>query len=302
VSPAEPEVIRAIPVRHWGRWVGAALVLLVVAWLIASALRSHFIDFHQVWKYQFSHLILEGVRNTILVSVLAQAAGIGLGVLFAVMRISKNPVLAAVSSFYIWFFRGTPVLVQLLFWFNGVPSVFKNLTIAIPFTHITLYSTPMVSFMTPFMAAFLGLGLNEGAYMAEIVRAGILSVEEGQTDAALALGMTSGTTMSRIVLPQAMRVILPPTGNEFISMLKTSSLATVVTYGELLRRAGDIYATNLQVVPLLVVASVWYLAITSVASIGQYYVERRFGRGRARELPQTPLQRLRRTLTGRPRL
>jgi polar amino acid transport system permease protein len=302
VSPAEPEVIRAIPVRHWGRWVGAALVLLVVAWLIASALRSHFIDFHQVWKYQFSHLILEGVRNTILVSVLAQAAGIGLGVLFAVMRISKNPVLAAVSSFYIWFFRGTPVLVQLLFWFNGVPSVFKNLTIAIPFTHITLYSTPMVAFMTPFMAAFLGLGLNEGAYMAEIVRAGILSVEEGQTDAALALGMTSGTTMRRIVLPQAMRVILPPTGNEFISMLKTSSLATVVTYGELLRRAGDIYATNLQVVPLLVVASVWYLAITSVASIGQYYVERHFGRGRARELPQTPLQRLRRTVTGRPRL
>ena len=302
MSPTEPEVIRAVPLRHWGRWVGAALVLLVVAWLIASALRSHFIDFHQVWKYQFSHLILEGVRNTILVSVLAQAAGIGLGVLFAVMRISKNPVLAAVSSFYIWFFRGTPVLVQLLFWFNGVPSVFKNLTIAIPFTHITLYSTPMVSFMTPFMAAFLGLGLNEGAYMAEIVRAGILSVEEGQTDAALALGMTSGQTMRHIVLPQAMRVIVPPTGNEFISMLKTSSLATVVTYGELLRRAGDIYATNLQVVPLLVVASIWYLAITSVASIGQYYVERRFGRGRARELPETPLQRLRRTLAGRPRL
>jgi polar amino acid transport system permease protein len=302
VSPAEPEVIRAVPLRHWGRWVGAALVLLVVAWLIASALRSHFIDFQVVWKYLFSHLILEGVRNTIVVSVLAQAAGIGLGVVFAVMRISKNPVLAAVSSFYIWFFRGTPVLVQLLFWFNGVPSVFKNLTIAIPFTHITLYSTPMVNFMSPFMAAFLGLALNEGAYMAEIVRAGILSVEEGQTDAALALGMTSGTTMRRIVLPQAMRVILPPTGNEFISMLKTSSLATVVTYGELLRRAGDIYATNLQVVPLLVVASVWYLAITSVASIGQYYVERRFGRGRARELPQTPLQRLRRTLTGRPRL
>jgi polar amino acid transport system permease protein len=288
--------------RHWGRWVGAALVLLVVAWLIASALRSHFIDFHVVWKYQFSHLILEGVRNTIVVSVLAQAAGIGLGVVFAVMRISKNPVLAAVSSFYIWFFRGTPVLVQLLFWFNGVPSVFKNLTIAIPFTHVTLYSTPMVSFMTPFMAAFLGLGLNEGAYMAEIVRAGILSVEEGQTDAALALGMTSGQTMRHIVLPQAMRVILPPTGNEFISMLKTSSLATVVTYGELLRRAGDIYATNLQVVPLLVVASFWYLAITSVASIGQYYVERRFGRGRARDLPETPMQRLRRTLRGRPRL
>jgi polar amino acid transport system permease protein len=218
------------------------------------------------------------------------------------MRISRNPVLAATSSFYIWFFRGTPVLVQLLFWFNGVPSVFKNLSIAVPFTHLTLYSTPMVMFMTPFMAAFLGLGLNEGAYMAEIVRAGVLSVEEGQTDAALALGMTSGETMRHIVLPQAIRVILPPTGNEFVSILKTSSLATVVTYGELLRRAGDIYATNLQVVPLLVVASIWYLAITSVASVGQYYVERRFGRGRARELPETPLQRLRHTLTRRPRL
>ena len=302
MSRPEPEVIKAVPLRHWGRWVGAGVVALVVAWLIASALRSHFIDFHQVRKYQFSHLILEGVRNTIVVSVLAQAAGIGLGVVFAVMRISRNPVLAAVSSFYIWFFRGTPVLVQLLFWFNGVPSVFKNLTIAIPFTHVTLYSTPMVAFMTPFMAAFLGLGLNEGAYMAEIVRAGILSVEEGQTDAALALGMRSGQTMRHIVLPQAMRVILPPTGNEFISMLKTSSLATVVTYGELLRRAGDIYATNLQVVPLLVVASIWYLAITSVASVGQYYVERRFGRGRARALPATPMQRIRRTLSGRPRL
>ena len=302
MSPAQPEVIRAVSVRHWGRWVGAGAVLLVAAWLVESALRSQFIDFNQVRRYQLSPLILEGVRNTIVVSVLAQSAGIALGVVFAVMRSARNPVLAAVSSFYIWFFRGTPVLVQLLFWFNGVPSVFKNLTIAVPFTHLTLYTTPMVSFMTPFMAAFLGLGLNEGAYMAEIVRAGILSVEEGQTDAALALGMTSGQTLHHIVLPQAMRVIVPPTGNEFISMLKTSSLATVVTFGELLRRAGDIYATNLQVVPLLVVASVWYLAITSVASVGQYYVERRYGRGRARELPETPRQRLRRALARRPRL
>src|SRR5437870_13131807 len=138
--------------------------------------------------------------------------------------------------------------------------------------------------------------------MAECVRAGFLSVGEGQVEAARARGMTSGLSMRRIVLPQAMRVIVPPTGNEFISMLKTSSLATVVTFGELLRRAGDIYATNLQVVPLLVVASVWYLAITSVASLGQYYVERRYGRGRARELPETPRQRLRRALARRPRL
>ena len=170
------------------------------------------------------------------------------------------------------------MLVQLFFWFNGVPLVFKHLTIAVPFTHVTLYTTPMVKFMTPFMAALLGLALNEGAYMAEIVRAGILSVDQGQTEAAQALGMTPAGTMRRIVLPQAMRVIIPPTGNEFISMLKTSSLASVVTYGELLRRASDIYSTNLEVVPLLVVASLWYLAITSVASVGQYFLERRYGR------------------------
>jgi polar amino acid transport system permease protein len=292
----DQDVIRAVPVRHWGRFVSAGIIVLLVVWLGQAALASHFVDFTIVRRYLFSHLILEGLRNTILISVLAQGAGIALGVTFAVMRLSKNPVLSVTASFYIWFFRGTPVLVQLLFWFNGVPGVFKTLTIAVPFTHITLYSTPMVSFMTAFMAAFLGLALNEGAYMAEIVRAGILSVEEGQADAAQALGMTPGLTMRRIVLPQAMRVIIPPTGNEFISMLKTSSLASVVLYGELLRRAGDIYSRNLAVIELLVVASIYYLALTSVASVGQYYLERRFSRGRARALPETPLQRIRRNL------
>jgi polar amino acid transport system permease protein len=274
-----PDHITAIPLRHWGRWVTGALVVLVVVVMVVSAARAHFIDVHQVRKYQFSHLILSGVRNTIVLSVLAQAIGIGLGVMFAVMRISKNPVLRAVSAFYVWFFRGTPVLVQLFFWFNGVPLVFKHLTIAIPLTHVVLYTTPMVKFMTPFMAALLGLGLNEGAYMAEIVRAGFLSVPEGQTDAAYALGLTPALTIRRIVLPQAMRVIIPPTGNEFISMLKTSSLATVVTYGELLNRASSIYSANLQIIPLLVVASLWYLAMTTVASVGQYYLERHYGRG-----------------------
>jgi len=302
VSSTEPEAIRAVPIRHWGRWVSGAVVLLLATWLVQSALRSHFIDFHVVRRFLTKPIILRGLRNTIVLSVLAQATGIVLGVIFAVMRLSRNPVMKVVSAFYIWFFRGTPVLVQLFFWFNGVPSVFKHLTIAIPFTHITLYSKPMVAFMTPFMAAFLGLSLNEGAYMAEIVRAGILSVEEGQVDAAQALGMTSTLTMRRIVLPQAMRVIIPPTGNEFISMLKTSSLAEAITYAELLRVASDIYSTNLQPVPLLVVASIWYLVLTSVASVGQYYLERRFARGRARELPETPFQRIRRNLARAPRL
>jgi polar amino acid transport system permease protein len=271
-------------------------MLLVVAWLVQAGISSHFVDFSIVRRYLFDDLILLGLRNTIIISVLAQGAGVVLGVGFAVMRLSRNPVLSLSSSFYIWFFRGTPVLVQLLFWFNGVPGVFKTVTIAIPFTDVTLYSTPMVDFMTPFMAAFLGLALNEGAYMAEIVRAGILSVDEGQADAAHALGMTPAKTMRRIVLPQAMRVIIPPTGNEFISMLKTSSLASVVLYGELLRRAGTISSRNLAVIELLVVASFWYLLLTSIASVGQYYLERRFSRGRARELPDTPLQRIRRNL------
>lgn len=277
-SPA-PDRIRAVPIRHWGRWVSGGLVLLVAVWLAISAARAHFIDVHVVRKYVFSHLILSGVRNTLLVSILAQVAGIVLGVVLAVMRISKNPVMRAVSAFYVWFFRGTPVLVQLFFWFNGVPLVFKHFTVAVPFTHTVLYTTPMVKFMTPFMAALLGLGLNEGAYMAEIVRAGFLAVPEGQTDAASALGLTGGQTIRRVVLPQAMRVIIPPTGNEFISMLKTSSLATVVTYGELLNRASSIYSSNLQIIPLLVVASLWYLLMTTVASVGQHYLERHYGRG-----------------------
>lgn len=228
--------------------------------------------------------------------------GLVLGLVFAVGRLSKNPVFTALSSFYIWFFRGTPVIVQLFFWFNGVPSVFHNLTLQVPFTHAVLFTTPMVQFMTPFMAALIGLGLNEGAYMAEIVRAGILSVDDGQLEAASALGMTSTKSLRRVVLPQAMRVIIPPTGNEFIAMLKTSSLASIVTYGELLRRAGDIYSTNLQVLPLLIVASIWYLALTSIASIGQYYIERRFARGFQRENDPTALQRLRRAIAEGPRL
>jgi polar amino acid transport system permease protein len=276
-------------------------VLGVAGWLVASAARANFIDVEVVRRFLFSPLILKGVRATLVLALMAQGAGIAIGILAAVMRLSKNPVLTGLSSSYIWFFRGTPVLVQLLFWYNGVPSVFKTLTIAIPFTDITLYSRPMVEFMTPFMAAFLGLSLNEGAYMAEIVRAGVLSVDEGQVDAAQALGMTSTLTLRRIVLPQALRVIVPPTGNEFIAMLKTTSLAGVVLFNDILRRASAIYSTNLEVVALLVVASLWYLVLTSVASVGQYYLERRLARGRARSLPDTPWQRIRRNVTRRPR-
>jgi polar amino acid transport system permease protein len=281
-SPAavEPDAIRAVPVRHRGRWAAGAAALAVVAWVVWSTARSGFIDTADVRRYQFSHLILLGLKATVVLAVAAQAAGIVLGVLFAVLRLSKNKVASWLSGAYIWFFRGTPVLVQLLFWYNGVPSVWKQLTIAVPFTDVTLYSARMVDFMTPFMAAFLGLALNEGAYMAEIVRAGIVSVDDGQVEAAQALGMTPMLTLRRIVLPQAMRVIVPPTGNEFISMLKTTSLASAVAYGELLRRSSDVYSRTLEPVPLLVVVSIWYLLLTTVASAGQHFLERRYGRRR----------------------
>jgi polar amino acid transport system permease protein len=218
------------------------------------------------------------------------------------MRRARNPVSSGLAWFYVWLFRGTPVTVQLLFWFNGVPAVFETLSIKLPFVEGYLYREPMVEFMTPFMAAFLGLALNEGAYMTEIVRGAILSVDPGQVRAAQALGMTQTLTMRRIVLPQAVRVIIPATGNEFISMLKTSSLAILVTYGELLTRARGIYATNLLVIELLIVVSIWYIVLTSVASVGQYYLERRFARGLAEGPAPTPFQRVRAALTRRPRL
>src|SRR4029079_1552251 len=194
----------------------------------------------------------------------------------------------------IWLFRGTPVLVQLLFW-QFISALYPTLSFGIPFGPEVVHCDA-THLITPFTAAILGLGLNEGAYMAEIVRAGIISVDEGQTDAAQALGMSRLQTMRRIVLPQAMRVIIPPTGNETISMLKTSSLVSVIAYAELLYSVQLIYAVNFLQIPLLIVASIWYLIFTSLLSIGQYYIERHFGRGASRNAPLTPLQRLRRRL------
>jgi polar amino acid transport system permease protein len=290
-----PDDLKAIPVRHWGRWVGAAVVILLVLWLLSAAGKSRNIEWGLIPQYLFNNSILQGVANTLFLSVVAQAMGIVLGVLFAVMRQSENPVLKTVASFYVWLFRGTPVLVQLLVWYN-LALVFQTVTLKIPLVDWTIYSAPMNSFMTPLMAALLGLGLNEGAYMAEIVRGGLLSVDEGQTEAAMALGMSSALTLRRVVLPQAMRVIIPPTGNEYISMLKTSSLVFVVNYGDLLSHAQGIYQTNFKIVELLFVCSIWYLVLTTIATIGQSFLERRYARGTARAQRATMLQKIWRNL------
>jgi len=300
VEPVRPEEIKAIPVRHPGRWVAAAIVLFVGVALGKSVATNTRFQWGVVRQYLFTHQILHGILVTVELTVLAMAIGIALGTVLAVMRLSPNPLVSGSSWLYIWFFRGTPVLVQILFWYN-IAALYPRLSLGIPFGPQFIHFSANTLIKT-FVAGVLALGLNEGAYMAEIVRAGMISVEEGQTDAAQSLGMTRLLTMRRIVLPQAMRVIIPPTGNETISMLKTTSLVSVIALAppELLGSVQDVYDRTYQVIPLLLVASIWYLVITTVLTIGQYYLERYFGRGATRELPETPLQRFRRNLRLRP--
>ena len=231
------------------------------------------INWGAVPDYFFDSRILKGVGQTMLLTVTSMVIGIVGGVLLAVMRLSKNPVTSSIAWFYIWFFRGTPVLVQLFVWFN-LGLVFEYINLG------PIYKNYWSDFMTPFLTALLGLGLNEAAYMAEICRAGLLSVDEGQTEASHALGMSHGKTLRRIVIPQAMRVIVPPTGNEIIGMLKTTSLVSAVPYPELLRTPQDIGQPP-STGPHAVLAPLWYLVLTSILSVGQYYVERYYARGPA---------------------
>ena len=277
-----PEEIEAVPVRRPGRWIASLIVLIIAASIVRAIIVNPNFQWGVVGHYLFDHRILSGVLKTIELTVISMIVGILLGVVLAVMRLSPNPLVGGLSWLYIWFFRGTPLLVQLLFWgFAG--ALFHKLNFGVPFGGPVLISASTNSVITAFVAAILGLGLNEGAYMAEIVRAGMISVDEGQTEAAHSLGMSRLQTLRVIVIPQAMRVIIPPTGNETISMLKNTSLVIVLgSVFDLLFAAQQIYAATYQTIPLLIVASIWYLAMTSVLYVGQYFVERRFGRGFSR--------------------
>jgi polar amino acid transport system permease protein len=288
-----PGEIKAVPVRHPGRWIAAGIVAILIVALAHSVATNPRFQWGVVGDYLFNASILRGLRITLELTALAMAIGIVLGIVLALMRLSLNPLLSGASWVYIWIFRGTPVLVQIIFWFYFA-ALYPSVDLGVPFgpSFVHLDANTLI---TPFVAGMLGLGLNEGAYMSEIVRAGIISVEEGQIDAAHALGMRRLQTMRRIVLPQAMRVIVPPTGNETISMLKTTSLVAFIALTDLLYSAQLIYARTYQTIPLLIVASIWYLAVTSVLSIGQYYIERYFGRG-ARETSLTLFQRIRQGL------
>src|SRR5437588_1280648 len=287
-----PEEIKAVPVRHPGRWVATGLILLFGTSLARSVATNNRLEWHVVGQFLFDHRILEGVVVTLELTASAMAMGVILGVVLAVMRLSPNPLVSGASWLYIWFFRATPVLVQLLFWFF-ISAIYPRISLGIPFVGVEFVHGSANTVITSYVAALLGLGLNEGAYMAEIVRAGIISVGEGQTDAAQSLGMSRLQIMRRIVLPQAMRVIIPPTGNETISMLKTTSLVIVIALSppELLLATQNIYSVNFKPIQLLIVASIWYAAMTSVLYVGQYYLERYSPRGATRELVPTPLQR-----------
>ncbi|TDD49810.1 amino acid ABC transporter permease [Nonomuraea terrae] len=268
----------AVPVTrtwHWGRWLAGLAALAVCGWLVGLVVANPRLDWGAVWDHLFHPLILSGIVVTIEISILATVLGLVLGVFLAVMRLSHNPVLQWLATLYIWFFRGTPVLVQLIFWYN-LAFLFPELILKIPFTMIGLkWDTNQV--MTGFTSAMLGLGLNLAAYFAETVRAGIQAVDRGQSEAAYALGMTPGKRMRVIVLPQALRIIIPPTGNEFISMLKTTSLVYVVAGHDLMTNASQIYKANNLIMELLIVASLWYMLMTAVATFLQGRLERRFG-------------------------
>lgn len=288
-TPGVGTEIKADPVRHPGRWVAAAVMAVLTAMLVNTLVTNPRFGWDVVGSYLFSSAILTGLLRTLELTAIAMVGGVALGTVLAVMRLSPNPIVTSASGLYIWFFRGTPLLVQLIFWYN-LSALYPKLSLGIPFGS-QFVSGNVNNIITPLVAAILGLVLNEAAYMAEIVRAGLLSVDHGQTEAAQALGLKRLQILQRIVLPQAMKVVVPPIGNDTINMLKYTSLVSVIALPELLYTAQIIYSRNFQTIPLLIVASLWYLIVVTVLSIGQYFIERRAGRGTSRG-PTTPSRSL----------
>jgi polar amino acid transport system permease protein len=283
----DDEIVR--PVRPGG-WLAAGLTVLVLGWLAWTIAINPNLHWDIVVAYQFDDVILQGLWVTIQLTVASMLIGVLLGVAVALMQVSDSRILRTGAMAYVWFFRGTPLLVQLIFWFN-IALIFPEISLGVPFDGPKLVSWSTNAIVTGFVAALLGLSINEGAYMSEIVRAGLQSVDPGQREAAAALGMSRTQIMKRVVLPQAMRIIVPPTGNQFISMLKTTSLVSVIAGADLLTVAQRLYLTNFEVVALLIVASIWYLVLTTIASAGQYFLEKRFSRGFGSSQEPTGLRR-----------
>lgn len=297
--PADPghhdtphsDLPRIVPRRHLGRWLTAAAALLVFAMVLNSVVRNDAFQWEVVGRYFTTVAVLDGLLLTLWLTGVVMVLGFLLGTPLAVMRLSANPVLRTLSWGYVWIFRSTPLLVQLLFWFN-IGALYPTLGLGIPFGP-QFVTVKTVNLLGPTLTAVIGLTLHEAAYAAEVVRGGILSVEAGQTEAAQALGLSRRRTLRRIVVPQAMRSIVPTAGNMLIGTLKGTSIVSVLAVHDLLYSVQLVYNQTYQVIPLLMVATLWYIAVTTVLSAGQYYVERYYARGDSRTLPPTPVQRLR---------
>lgn len=262
--------------RNWGAWLLSFLCLGLILAVLRAGIEARILDPELFVQYLFSEQILIGARNALVLGSLAMVLACGVGLVVALMRVSGNPIMASIAAIYVYFFRGTPMLIQLLFWFNAVPIMFGEISIPLPFTDIMLLQAPTTQMVTPFVAALIGLSLAEAGYMSEIIRTGIQAVDQGQQAAARALGMTRAQVMRRVVIPQAARIILPAGGNQYIMMLKSTSLASAIGYLELLRIATDIYSSNFLVVELLTVAAVWYLVMTAFATGIQTVLEKTF--------------------------
>jgi polar amino acid transport system permease protein len=288
--PAPPDQIQAVPVRHPGRWIAAAVIALLIAMFVHMLVTNPVFQWGFMIDNMFSPAVLRGARTTLLMTVLAMVLGILLGIVVAVMRLSPNPVVSGASWAYVWFFRAIPRIV-LLFFCANLGALYGTYEFGIPFDRqlmdllglsgdLRFLGLDGNQIFAGFTAGLLGLVLSEAAYMAEIVRAGIQAVDPGQTEAASALGMSRGKTLRRIVLPQAMRVIVPPTGNETIAMLKdTSLLIAVPVTSELNFQLRAIGSRTFQIIPMAVASILWYLALSSLLMVGQHFIEKRFSRG-----------------------
>jgi polar amino acid transport system permease protein len=288
---ARPETFRAVPVRRPGRWVTIGVLAVLAAMFIHLLVTNDGFEWSFMFDNMFNPPIVEGARTTIIITVLAMVIGVALGVVIAVMRLSTNPILSSAAWLYTWFFRAVPRLVLLVL-FGNLGILWRRLEFGLPFDRqigalfgihdldARIFGVDARTFLSGFVAGLLGLALSEAAYMAEIVRAGIQSIDPGQFEASAALGMRRGLTLRRIVLPQAMRVIVPPTGNETIAMLKdTSLLVFVPVTNELFFQIEAIGNRTFRIFPMLIAACLWYLALTSVLMVGQYFIERYFSRG-----------------------
>ncbi|MCX5512573.1 ABC transporter permease [Kaistia algarum] len=284
--PVEELVV--VPRRQYGIWVGVALALLFAFLLFRALATNPAFDWAVAWGYLFHPSIMRGLGNTLLLTVVIMACAIVVGTIVAIMRVSPSIVLQSFASAYVWFFRGVPALIQLIFWFN-LSLLFRTVSLSLPFVG-TVFSVKTNDFMTPFVSAVVALSLCEAGYLAEIIRAGIKSVPSGQSEAASGLGMSYGQILRRIILPQAMRFIVPPTGNEATSLLKMTSLVTFIAVDDLFYTAQSIYARTFETIPLLIVVAFWYLFVVTVMSIGQHFLERYYGR--SDKFSESPVERI----------